>query len=98
MRCSGLRRVLRGELDPEDYADTLPAKRDCCCDTETDGKIISLFSALQTPEEHSHWRDSLVNTMTAARNNHIGKGGFHNGRLEGLFSICRGLCLMQVCD
>ena len=93
----GTRRVLRGELQPIDYVETLASSRHCCCDAEVDGGIISFLDSSASPSENVFWGASLVEAFTAARDNHMKKGGFRNGRLGGLFSICRMLGLRRDC-
>ena len=89
-------RGLRGELKPAEYVEALPRSRYFCCDTEVDGEVISFMNTITPHGAIILWRDSIAEALSVAGDNHMAKGGFHNGMLEGLFSICMMLGLRQV--
>ena len=94
----GQHRVVRGELDPSEFARSVTGRSTCCERTATLGKINRSFrTEIRTGGSTSSLVTSLALGLEQTRENACGKDGSGTRHLEALFSMARMLGLILVC-
>ena len=86
-------RVLRGELEPNAYAQPIRGKPLCCSGSSCEWEIHNIFTKLESGDDRHISEISLVYAFLGAASIIQDKRGSDNTAVEGLFPILRMLGL-----